>query len=162
MGMDIIGLNPSSETGQYFRNNVWWWRPLSFYIQENHPKIAKMSEDWDTNSGHGLNDKHAKLLAQRLYADIETGKVEEYQTKFELQKELVEDENCEYCKTTGIRHWPVTTDSGETTTELRAEQCNVCNGKGTVRPFITHYSFSIENVKAFIDFLTDCGGFAIY
>ena len=31
MGMDVSGMNPSSETGEYFRNNVWWWRHLWNY-----------------------------------------------------------------------------------------------------------------------------------
>ena len=27
MGMDVYGLEPRKEKGEYFRNNVWWWRP---------------------------------------------------------------------------------------------------------------------------------------
>jgi hypothetical protein len=29
MGMDVYGKEPKSDKGEYFRNNVWWWRPLA-------------------------------------------------------------------------------------------------------------------------------------
>jgi len=28
MGVDIFGLNPKSEKGEYFRSNWWHWRPI--------------------------------------------------------------------------------------------------------------------------------------
>ncbi|QOR55575.1 MAG: hypothetical protein UMS36scaffold28_65 [Phage 59_13] len=28
MGMDVYGVKPKSKQGEYFRNNVWSWRPL--------------------------------------------------------------------------------------------------------------------------------------
>ena len=28
MGMDVVGRNPSTEAGKYFRANVWSWRPI--------------------------------------------------------------------------------------------------------------------------------------
>ena len=28
MGMDVYGINPKTDSGDYFRANVWWWRPL--------------------------------------------------------------------------------------------------------------------------------------
>ena len=34
MGMDVYGIAPTSERGEYFRNNVWWWRPLWDYCCE--------------------------------------------------------------------------------------------------------------------------------
>jgi hypothetical protein len=35
MGMDVYG-----ESGNYFRNNVWWWRPLANYCQAIAPHIC--------------------------------------------------------------------------------------------------------------------------
>ena len=32
MGMDVFGLEPRKEKGEYFRNNVWWWRPLWDFV----------------------------------------------------------------------------------------------------------------------------------
>ena len=43
MGFDLSGLNPKNETGEYFRNNVWWWRPLAQYVLDETKVIP---EDW--------------------------------------------------------------------------------------------------------------------
>ena len=32
MGFDINGIKPKNEKGEYFRNNVWWWRKLWLLI----------------------------------------------------------------------------------------------------------------------------------
>ena len=32
MGMDVYGERPRTNKGEYFRNNVWWWRPLWNYV----------------------------------------------------------------------------------------------------------------------------------
>ena len=46
MGMDVYGKNQTSEKGSYFRNNVWWWRPLWNYCEELHGDIThKGSEE---------------------------------------------------------------------------------------------------------------------
>jgi hypothetical protein len=34
MGFDVYGKSARSEKGEYFRNNVWWWRPLAEYVLE--------------------------------------------------------------------------------------------------------------------------------
>jgi len=34
MGMDVYGRNPSSEEGEYFRANIWSWRPIHMLIVE--------------------------------------------------------------------------------------------------------------------------------
>jgi len=35
MGFDIYGSSPKSEKGKYFRNSVWWWRPLAEFVLEH-------------------------------------------------------------------------------------------------------------------------------
>ena len=40
MGMDVYGENPKNEKGEYFRNNVWWWRPLGDFVCSNYEEIA--------------------------------------------------------------------------------------------------------------------------
>lgn len=34
MGMDLYGKKPLNPVGEYFRNNVWWWRPLAVFVQK--------------------------------------------------------------------------------------------------------------------------------
>lgn len=78
MGMDVYGNEPTDANGEYFRNNVWWWRPLASYIEETHPEIAAHCESWHTNDGDGLNAEHSKSLAEKLRQDIISGRVSNY------------------------------------------------------------------------------------
>ena len=64
MGMDLSGRKPTTEQGEYFCNNVWWWHPLAIYICEVAPEIADHCEYWQTNDGDGLNAEDSYLNAQ--------------------------------------------------------------------------------------------------
>jgi hypothetical protein len=64
MGMDVYGRNPTSKEGEYFRNNVWWWRPLAEYCMEVAPEIAARCEGWHYNDGDGLNGLDSGALAE--------------------------------------------------------------------------------------------------
>ena len=75
MGMDVIGVNPTNDRGSYFRNNVWWWRPLADFICNNYGEIASACENWHSNDGDGLDAEMSKSLAQSLTADLGNGKV---------------------------------------------------------------------------------------
>lgn len=70
MGMDVYGKAPTSEVGEYFRNNVWWWRPLADYILKVHPDLASSCAEWHSNSADGLNAAESVTLADALDADL--------------------------------------------------------------------------------------------
>ena len=71
MGMDVYGKNPTNEAGKYFRNNVWWWRPLATYILETAPQsITSQCEHWGTNDGDGLDAERSSKLADFLRSQI--------------------------------------------------------------------------------------------
>lgn len=55
MGMDVYGNHPTGKTGEYFRNNVWWWRPLAVYCCQVAPDITAHCEHWQSNDSDGLN-----------------------------------------------------------------------------------------------------------
>ena len=78
MGMDVIGRKPKNKTGEYFRANVWSYRPIHFLCMK-----ASLSHKLETgekeliqpktlmgmshNSGHGLrSERKWKLLAEWL------------------------------------------------------------------------------------------------
>ena len=52
MGFDLYG-NSKNKKGEYFRNNVWWWRPLWAFCYENY-EIARKVENGHSNDGDGL------------------------------------------------------------------------------------------------------------
>lgn len=159
MGMDVLGKSASSETGKYFRNNCWWWRPLANYACHVAPDITAKCQYWHSNDGDGLSAKQSKALADRLQAEIDSGRCAEYAMRYQSKADSTPDETCDICHGTGRRsdwesfgpEWLAATNG-----------CNACHGKGTRRPSSTWYYFSIENVQEFVDFLRECGGFQIY
>lgn len=149
MGMDVYGRNPTSETGQYFRNNVWWWRPLADYIIEHYsdeiPRIQKVS--WGTNDGEGLGKRDSIKLAKLLRRDLDNGVIAACAEKYEKDREQAPKVACIYC-TAGVRK--------------NGAKCNNCEGTGKSLPWWTHYPFSVANMEEFERFLRDCGGFKIH
>lgn len=154
MGMDVFGRAPRSEKGEYFRNNVWYWHPLWQYCQETVPDIAGRVEYGHSNDGDGLGDADAAELARRLQAEIDAGATAGYATARQAALEALPDEPCPVCGGTGGRREPPLVGPGPI-------PCNGCDGTGKMRPFATHYPFDVANVQEFVEFLRDCGGFAI-
>lgn len=160
MGMDVIGKAPRSEKGEYFRNNVWWWRPLWEYCEEVYPKCQEVSGHY--NDGDGLEAPEAEELSKVLMIEIEQGRTKAYEQEREAFLNAIPDEPCDFCDGMGIvmvkPEWP---DYVEGEVKFR-DPCNACDGKKTKRPWVTNYPFSEENVKEFAEFLKDSGGFQIY
>ena len=66
--------------GRYFRNNVWWWRPLWDYVCTICDDILD-EEDHDnghSNGGHQIDEKKAIAIAERINLFIENGDAEDY------------------------------------------------------------------------------------
>lgn len=147
MGMDVYGQNPTSSTGEYFRNNVWHWRPLAVYIGVVAPGIAQHCKSWHYNDGGGLDATQSRALAEVLQGEIDSQRTLKYEKTYRHELETLPDVPCHCCKGTGVFH-------GKT--------CHVCEGNCTTRPWETYYPFSVSNVQEFVHFLRDCGGFKIW
>jgi hypothetical protein len=173
MGMDVSGRKPTTEAGKYFRNNVWWWRPLADYCCEVAPDITAKCTYWQSNDGDGLNARDSVKLADVLQREIDNGNTAAYAAIREAEIHRLPDERCEYCNATGVRDDRVGQENGfldrtipaDAKNHPRAGQrgwCNACDGKGFRRPSDASYPFSVENVAEWIEFLRGCGGFTIY
>ena len=70
MGFDIYGVAAKSERGEYFRNNVWWWRPLQVLILLSCYDILSDKDKLELgfNDGHAYSEKQALAIAERLAA----------------------------------------------------------------------------------------------
>lgn len=172
MGMDVFGNNPTTEKGHYFRNNVWWWRPLAdFCIGRYGDEVGFDGEGWHYNDGVGLDDDKAQHLARLIRADLDNGSVAVYEQMYRTQLSELPREDCRLCGTTGIRTDKVGQDMGMPTKELSPEVqiltgrthgwCNGCDGVGTTEHWAAGYPFTTENVREFCEFLEGCGGFQI-
>jgi hypothetical protein len=68
MGFDIFGVEPSSKAGRYFRNNIWWWRPLQALIFMTCEDILTVEEarELGYNNGFAYSKEQAEAIAHRL------------------------------------------------------------------------------------------------
>ena len=161
MGMDVYGRAPISETGTYFRNNVWWWRPLWNYCITQYPELTEEVVDGQTNSGDGLDAGNAYTLGTKLQEDIDSGVVAQYEKEYREYLASLPMLDCRYCESTGERTWEANSMNNDTS-ESVIKQCNVCKGEGKVEDYATNYPFSVENVQEFSKFLVSSGGFNIW
>ena len=159
MGMDVYGRKPTGKEGEYFRNNVWYWRPLADYIKSVAPDLHSKCKYWQSNDGDGLNAKDSLKLADRLAAELASGRTAEYAGQYAKRHAEMPDEDCDLCEGTGIRQPIPYRGAGDP--KKGGITCNACQGKKTVRPSDTYYPFEVSNVRDFIQFLRACGGFKI-
>ena len=172
MGMDVIGKNPKNKKGEYFRNNVWYWRPLATFICDTYPELAEQCEYWGSNDGDGLDEKNSLLLAKAIRLDLANGNITKFENEYNAWRSELPRENCSLCEATGIRRDNVGQENGMPDKELAEEVkilvgrefgwCNSCDGVGTTENWNAGYPFSIDNVKEFAKFLENCGGFEIW
>ena len=156
----------SENKGYYFRNNVWWWRPLASYVLE-HTKVItskKKIDGFGYNDGVAISAKEAEQIAKQLYYLLETGHTKEYAKQHEEKRAIAEKHNAliqkkldelalEAEKITGKKNLAPSNYPkylNEKWDEIYLE-----------KEWIENYPFSVENVKEFADFCKDSGGFTI-
>ena len=179
MGFDVYGLKPETDVipdqpnwsqkyneeqalayfawqentpGAYFRNNVWWWRPLWNYISFMCNDILT-EEDIDEgcgNNGQKICKTKAKKMAARLRRLDKQGHTKKYELERNESLDKIKMEKCDLCNGTGFRK----------DFYVKGE-CNGCDGNGKKQPFIASYQFDAENVRNFAHFCEKSGGFEI-
>lgn len=169
MGMDVYGKAPTSEAGEYFRNNIWWWGPLARYCIAVAPEICERCESWFTNDGAGLNKQDSLRLAGKLKEEIQHGRTHEIERELREAEAKAPRQPCRWCNATGIRDdevgrqygWPEKIVDGPPDNPRLGlvGSCNACEGWGSTKPETT--PFDVENVAEFAKFLEHCGGFRI-
>ena len=150
--------------GEYFRNNVWWWRLLAHYVYAYTGEISEKDYDeWHMNSGHEVDEDRAIRIADALDKLIRVGhtakkekevneamkKAEVYNAKIDKEMEALKQE---VIKITGKDLAPAKYP------EVQAKKWDKLYKK---RSWEDSYPFSVENVQAFADFCRQSGGFEI-
>lgn len=81
--------------GYYFRNNVWWWRPLWNYCYQVADDIIdeKTYENGHHNSGAGLDADGAKALGNRLMQLIADCSVIKYEEEYKQNMDDLPDDD---------------------------------------------------------------------
>lgn len=134
MGFDLYGIKAKSKSGEYFRNNVWWWRKLwdftyaicqDFLTEQDH-------QEGHMNNGHEINKIKAIAIAERIKSEIADG----------IAKQFSIDNKA---------------------TIKRTKENNKTHKAGTPGyDWQEAYPFSIKNLKDFEKFCRNSGGFTIY
>lgn len=151
MGFDCYGIAAATEKGEYFRNNIWWWRPLADYVLAQVDLPLRERRDWNTNSGQRVSRKSALRIADALDELLRSGETARYAKEYEATRAALPQVRCEFCLGTGT--WRDQSVSGP---------CHACGGKGVTAAWGSHYPFSEENVREFAEFCRESGGFRIW
>ena len=119
--------------GVYFRNNVWWWRPLWSYVCNVCDDILDDGdcEAGNWNDGKLISEDKSTMIAERLDSLIADGEVKKKEVSYEASR--LEDEENNKGKKIG--------DEGY--------------------KWSASYPFDADNLKEFSRFCRESGGFSI-
>jgi hypothetical protein len=133
MGYDLYGQKPKNEKGEYFRNNIWWWRRIWVFVVTHCDFLTdKEKMAGNDNGGRKIVIPKAEKIAKRLRALIEDGTAAAYEKEI---KTLIKSE---------------------------AKKNKVKKGQFHTKNWDANYPFTVENLKEFITFVENSGGFRIY
>jgi hypothetical protein len=134
MGFDLYGIKAINKKGEYFRNNVWGWRPLWNYICNVGKNILtnKDMEEGEWNNGHTINATKTKKLVEALEASIKNKTAKTYAEEIKNESRKAAINNVD--KEPGDKNYDWAND----------------------------YPFTISNLKEFIVFAKNSGGFKIW
>ena len=133
MGYDLVGLNPKNEKGDYFRNNIWWWRRLWWFTCEVCKDILN-EEDISGgcfNNGYSITREKSAGISERLETALNNK--EKYDGLVKQSEEL---------------YLGMENKIAEAMGQKPSQKCS--------------YPFEWENVKEFYEFVKNSGGFQIY
>ena len=137
--------------GVYFRNNVWWWRPLWQFVCEKFPDIIS-DEEADSgcsNSGLLIDADKSMRIGVELTAMLEDGRVQEHNDRYKAELEALPQVDCFVCDNNNRGH-------------KKRKECKTCNHTGLKDDWAKSYPFDVENVREFAKFCLESGGFEIW
>jgi len=158
----------SINKGVYFRNNVWWWRRLADYILDHTKCVDEADFDkWQENSGHEVDEETAIQIANQLEHLISTGHAEKYKQEIDAEIKKAEEHNNKIEQMLSEVRLEVAKIVGKEKADKLAprdypqhlhEKWWEINNQTDYR---ANYPFNIDNVKQFIEFARNSGGFRI-
>ena len=154
-----------SQSGTYFRNNVWWWRPLADYVLRFTKVIPEdQQEAWGYNDCHEVSEQDAEMISQQLDHLIKSGHCKAYADKFEKQRIKIEKQNAkieeeleEHCREVCFKLDKKNLAPNDFPEEDKKKWDSIYKKKN----FNGNYPFSVDNVKEFSEFCKNSGGFTI-
>ena len=143
--------------GSYFRNNVWWWRPLWKFVCNTCGDILSNEdmENGEYNGGHVIDGHKAVAIALRLNKLLEDGFTFKYEKDYREEMKSIPKEPCRTCDGLGTRkgwegwkskkEWLKTHDTLEQVdTDEELVQCTYTNSYGLNMPVHSSFKWAKE------------------
>ena len=151
--------------GEYFRNNVWFWRPLWVFVCNNCADI--LNEDdmmgGESNSGYEISEHKAELIGRRLSALLADGTVDEVHRINALDRAKAKAHNDEIKEQQDEIRDKVHKEHGKDVAPANYPEPYYTEWHNLQKQeqWSAHYPFDKENIEDFAKFCLESGGFEI-
>ena len=151
--------------GSYFRNNVWFWRPLWNFtcVYCDHILTPKDIEYGHSNSGHKISKTKADRIAKKLFRLIADGTADKVEREFALRLAKAQSHNQIIDEELEVINKACFKEHGKLVPANYPEPYK-SQWKKTYdkRSWDDSYPFYADNVKEFAKFCINSGGFEIF
>ena len=151
--------------GEYFRNNVWFWRPLWVFVCNDCADI--LNEDdmmgGESNSGYEISEHKAELIGRRLSALLADGTVDEVDRISALDRAKAKAHNDEIKEQQNEIRDKVHKEHGKDVAPANYPEPYYTEWHNLQKQeqWSAHYPFDKENIEDFAKFCLESGGFEI-
>jgi len=151
--------------GVYFRNNCWWWRPLANFIIEKCDWLTtEQKERLHDNSGFEFSQHEAGTIADTLQKMVDDGTAAEREEVNRREMKVAEEWNKGLGQQQDVLEKEAIKETGNAKIVPRDYPKHIYKKWDDLQgqtDYKAHYPFKEANVKEFICFLRECGGFQV-
>ena len=151
--------------GIYFRNNCWWWRPLANFIIENCDWLTtEQKERLHDNSGFEFSQDEATTIAGTLQKKVDDGTAQAREEENKKERKVAEEWNDGLQKQQDALGEEAKKETGNKNIVPRDYPKHIYKKWDDLQKqqdWKASYPFAERNVKEFIRFLRECGGFQV-
>jgi len=155
----------NDNVGIYFRNNVWWWRPLADLVEKLCFFLNdKQKMHLHDNGGYAYNEATANKIASALEMFVKSpvGKRTEIAHKKQMKKAEAHNKKVQV-KLDALKMDAIAA-TGNKNIAPRDYPKDLNDKWDSIYGEHDHtssYPFTLKNVKEFTKFLRECGGFTV-
>ena len=155
----------ADNVGIYFRNNVWWWRPLADLVIKLCKLLdEKQKEHLHDNGGYEYNEATANYIADTLEAFVKSPVAKRTEIAHKKQMKKADAHNKKVQIKLDALRVDAIAKTGNKNIAPRDYPKDLNDKWESIyreRDYTANYPFALKNVKEFIQFLRQCGGFTV-
>ena len=155
----------ADNVGIYFRNNVWWWRPLADLVEKLCFFLDdKQKRHLHDNGGYEYDEATAHKIADTLEAFVKSPVAKRTETAHKKARKKAEAHNKKVSVKLNALDMDAIARTGNKKIAPRDYPKDLHDKWESIYREHDHtasYPFSLKNVKEFVKFLRQCGGFSV-